>query len=135
VNTSHLETRHLVPGSSVVLALLVASVILNYGIRDSCDRPQKLVLTFMLLKCEASFGRWRYATWSLPRNKIPPAASVANPSSKEWRLTPYQESLSFWHWLKLLHSIGGRDAARYAAGRCLVHTSLPEQRRRLGNVQ
>jgi len=30
-NTSHLGTRHLIPGASVVLVLLVASVILNFS--------------------------------------------------------------------------------------------------------
>jgi hypothetical protein len=100
----------------------------------SAIRPQKLGLTFMLLECDTSFGRRRNGTWSVPRNKRLPAAGVANPPSKEWRLTPYQEFLSFWHWLNLRHSNGGRDAARYAAGRCSVHTSLREQRRRWGNA-
>jgi ACS family D-galactonate transporter-like MFS transporter len=66
-NTSHLETRHLVPGTSVVLALLVASVILNYVDRSNLSIAAPMLKDELKISAEQlgwllSAFFWTYAS-------------------------------------------------------------------------
>ncbi len=67
VNRSHLETRRLVPGASIVLALLVASVILNYVDRSNLSIAAPMLKDELKISAEQlgwllSAFFWTYAS-------------------------------------------------------------------------
>ena len=66
-NASHLGTRHLIPGASVVLVLLVASVILNYVDRSNLAIAAPMLKDELKISAEQlgwllSAFFWTYAT-------------------------------------------------------------------------